>query len=158
MKKSEKLDIGHLHNMHKYRKGYYVYIGSAMNSLVPRLNRHLSDEKKMHWHIDYLLKSPDCHIRDILFNISEERIECALAESISKDGEEIPGFGCSDCSCSSHLIYFKRKRDALASTRNAYEKIDKDYHNLSYLKKSKNKKKLLCEKAHNINHNLFSTS
>ena len=136
MKKSEKLDIGHLHNMHKYRKGYYVYIGSAMNSLVPRLNRHLSDEKKMHWHIDYLLKSPDCHIRDILFNISEERIECALAESISKDGEEIPGFGCSDCSCSSHLIYFKRKRDALASTRNAYDKIDKDYHNLSYLKKS----------------------
>ena len=136
MKKSEKLDIGHLHNMHKYRKGYYVYIGSAMNSLVPRLNRHLSDEKKMHWHIDYLLKRPDCHIRDILFNISEERIECDLAESISKDGEEIPGFGCSDCSCSSHLIYFKRKRDALASTRNAYEKIDKDYHNLSYLKKS----------------------
>lgn len=136
MKKSEKLDIGHLHNMHKYRKGYYVYIGSAMNSLVPRLNRHLSDEKKMHWHIDYLLKSPDCHIRDILFNISEERIECDLAESISKDGEEIPGFGCSDCSCSSHLIYFKRKRDALASTRNAYEKIDKDYHYLSYLKKS----------------------
>ena len=136
MKKSEKLDIGHLHNMHKYRKGYYVYIGSAMNSLGPRLNRHLSDEKKMHWHIDYLLKSPDCHIRDILFNISEERIECDLAESISKDGEEIPGFGCSDCSCSSHLIYFKRKRDALASTRNAYEKIDKDYHNLSYLKKS----------------------
>ena len=135
MKKSEKLDIGHLHNMHKYRKGYYVYIGSAMNSLVPRLNRHLSDEKKMHWHIDYLLKSPDCHIRDILFNISEERIECDLAESISKDGEEIPGFGCSDCRCSSHLIYFKRKRDALASTRNAYEKIDKDYHNLSYLKK-----------------------
>ena len=136
MKKSEKLDIGHLHNMHKYRKGYYVYIGSAMNSLVPRLNRHLSDEKKMHWHIDYLLKSPDCHIRDILFNISDKKIECDLAEIISKDGEEIPGFGCSDCSCSSHLIYFKRKRDALASTRNAYEKIDKDYHNLSYLKKS----------------------
>ena len=136
MGKSEKLDIGHLHNMHKYRKGYYVYIGSAMNSLVPRLNRHLSDEKKMHWHIDYLLKSPDCHIRDILFNISDKKIECDLAEIISKDGEEIPGFGCSDCSCSSHLIYFKRKRDALASTRNAYEKIDKDYHNLSYLKKS----------------------
>ena len=107
-----------------------------MNSLVPRLNRHLSDEKKMHWHIDYLLKSPDCHIRDILFNISDKKIECDLAEIISKDGEEIQGFGCSDCSCSSHLIYFKRKKDALASTRNAYDKIDKDYHNLSYLKKN----------------------
>jgi hypothetical protein len=34
------------------------------------------------------------------------------------------------------LIYFKRKRDALASTRNAYEKIDKDYHNISYFKKN----------------------
>ena len=29
MKKSEKLDIGHLHNMHRFKKGYYVYIGSA---------------------------------------------------------------------------------------------------------------------------------
>ena len=141
MKKSEKLDIGHLHNMHKYRKGYYVYIGSAMNSLVPRLNRHLSDEKKMHWHIDYLLKSPDCHIRDILFNISEERIECDLAESISKDGEEIPGFGCSDCSCSSHLIYFKRKRDAMNSVKSAYEKLDMKYHNLSYFRKELMKNK-----------------
>ena len=114
MKKSEKLDIGHLHNMHKYRKGYYVYIGSAMNSLVPRLNRHLSDEKKMHWHIDYLLKSPDCHIRDILFNISEERIECDLAESISKDGEEIPGFGCSDC----------------ATLQNPYQKTERKFQAL----------------------------
>ena len=146
--KTSSLKIGNLYEDHKFKKGFYVYIGSAMNSLVPRLNRHLSDEKKMHWHIDYLLKSPDCHIidyllkspdchiRDILFNISDKKIECDLAEIISKDGEEIPGFGCSDCSCSSHLIYFKRKRDALASTRNAYDKIDKDYHNLSYLKKS----------------------
>ena len=134
--KTSSLKIGNLYEDHKFKKGFYVYIGSAMNSLVPRLNRHLSDEKKMHWHIDYLLKSPDCHIRDILFNISDKKIECDLADIISKDGEEIPGFGCSDCSCSSHLIYFKRKIDALASTRNAYDKIDKDYHNISYFKKN----------------------
>ena len=135
MKKSEKLDIGHLHNMHKYRKGYYVYIGSAMNSLVARINRHLSDDKKLHWHIDYLLENKSSEIRDILFNISDKRIECDLASTIALNGEEVPKFGCSDCNCNSHLIYFERKRDALASTRNAYEKIDKDYHNLSYLKK-----------------------
>lgn len=105
--KTSSLKIGNLYEDHKFKKGFYVYIGSAMNSLVPRLNRHLSDEKKMHWHIDYLLKSPNCHIRDILFNISDKKIECDLAEIISKDGEEIPGFGCSDCSCSSHLIYFR---------------------------------------------------
>ena len=121
--------------MHKYRKGYYVYIGSAMNSLVARINRHLSDDKKLHWHIDYLLENKSSEIRDILFNISDKRIECDLASTIAENGEEVPKFGCSDCNCNSHLIYFERKRDALASTRNAYEKIDKDYHNLSYLKK-----------------------
>ena len=49
MKKSEKLNIGHLHQDYKFKKGYYVYIGSAMNSLVARINRHLSDlfEKNM---------------------------------------------------------------------------------------------------------------
>ena len=39
MKKSEKLDIGHLHQDYKFKKGYYVYIGSAMNSLVARIKK-----------------------------------------------------------------------------------------------------------------------
>ena len=57
MKKSDKLKIGNLYQDHKFKKGYYVYIGSAMNSLVARINRHLSDNKKIHWHVDYLLSS-----------------------------------------------------------------------------------------------------
>ena len=69
LKKNEKLDIGHLHQDYKFKKGYYVYIGSAMNSLVARINRHLSDDKKMHWHIDYLLKNESSEIRDVLFNV-----------------------------------------------------------------------------------------
>lgn len=133
--KTDSLKIGNLYEDLKFKKGFYVYIGSAMNSLAPRLNRHLSNDKKMHWHIDYLLKSPDCHIRDILFNISEERIECKLAKSISKEGEEIPRFGSSDCSCNSHLIYFKRKRDALDSVKTAYDELDIKCHNLNYFKK-----------------------
>ena len=109
MTKSEKLQIGHLHDNYKFKKGYYVYVGSAMNSLVARINRHLSDEKKMHWHIDYLLESEHAIIREILFNISDEKIECDLAREISKDGEKIINFGSSDCKCDSHLLYFKRK-------------------------------------------------
>ena len=110
MTKSEKLQIGHLYqDNYKFKKGYYVYVGSAMNSLVARINRHLSDDKKMHWHIDYLLKSEHAIIREILFNISDEKIECELAEEISKDGEKIINFGSSDCKCDSHLFYFKRK-------------------------------------------------
>nr|WP_235592322.1 DUF123 domain-containing protein [Methanobrevibacter olleyae] len=135
MKKSEKLKIGHLYQDYKFKKGYYVYIGSAMNSLISRINRHLSDDKKMHWHIDYLLKSQNSTIRDILFNISNKKIECDLANKIAKNGEEVPKFGCSDCNCKSHLIYFKRKRDTLNSVKNAYNELNIEYYDLNYYKK-----------------------
>ena len=141
MKKSEKLDIGHLHNIHRFKKGYYVYIGSAMNSLVARINRHLSDEKKLHWHIDYLLKNESSEIRDVLFNVSDKNTECDLASTIALNGEEVPKFGCSDCNCNSHLIYFKRKRDAMNSVKNAYDNLDMKYHNLSYFRKELMKNK-----------------
>ena len=140
LKRSDKLDIGHLHQDYKFKKGWYVYIGSAMNSLVARINRHLSDDKKMHWHIDYLLKSPNSSIRDIYFNISEEKIECDLALEISKYGKGIAKFGSSDCGCDSHLIYFERKRDALIATKRAYDKLNIGYNDLKYFKKELNKK------------------
>ena len=132
LKRSDKLDIGHLHQDYKFKKGWYVYIGSAMNSLVATIDRHLSDDKKMHWHIDYLLKSENSDIRDVLFNISDEKIECELAGIIAKNGEGVPKFGCSDCKCNSHLIYFKRKKDALESVKNAYDKLNSKYYNLNY--------------------------
>lgn len=140
MKKSEKLKIGHLYEDYKFKKGYYIYIGSAMNSLTARINRHLSDDKKMHWHIDYLLKSPNSQIRDVLFNISDKKIECNLASKIAEDGESIPKFGCSDCNCNSHLIYFKRKKDALESIKKAYDDLNIEYYNLKYFKNELNKK------------------
>lgn len=34
----------------KFEKGYYIYVGSAMNSLVSRIKRHMKDDKKLHWH------------------------------------------------------------------------------------------------------------
>ena len=135
MKKSEKLKIGNLYQDHKFKKGYYVYIGSAMNSLVARINRHLSDDKKMHWHIDYFLSDEESEIKDVLFNISDKKIECDLASLIAEDGEEIPKFGCSDCSCNSHLIYFKRKKDAMNSVKSAYNNLNIEYYNLNYFKK-----------------------
>ena len=141
MKKSEKLNIGHLHQDYKFKKGYYVYIGSAMNSLVARINRHLSDDKKMHWHIDYLLESEHSEIREVIFNVSDKKIECDLASAIAENGDGIPKFGCSDCSCSSHLIYFKGKRDAVNSVKSAYDNLDMKYHNLNYFKKELMKNK-----------------
>ena len=136
MKKSEKLQIGNLYQDYNFMKGWYVYIGSAMNSLAGRIKRHLSDEKKMHWHIDYLLQSENSEIRDVLYNISDKKIECELANEIAKDGNEIPKFGCSDCNCNSHLVYFKRKKDAVSSIKNGYDKLDIKYYDLNHFKKS----------------------
>ena len=141
MKKTDKVKIGHLYEDYKFNKGYYVYIGSAMNSLTARIKRHISDDKKLHWHVDYLLKNKNTDIREVIFNVSDKKIECELASEIARDGVEIDRFGCSDCNCNSHLIYFKRKRDAVNSVKNAYELLNSDFHDLKYFYKIKKEKK-----------------
>jgi len=91
-----------------FLKGYYVYVGSALNNLEKRIERHKSKEKKMHWHIDYLLGN--AKIVEIVVFETDQRVECHLSRKIGQiaDGE-IAGFGCSDCRCNSHLYYFKRR-------------------------------------------------
>ncbi|WP_405267624.1 DUF123 domain-containing protein [Methanobrevibacter sp.] len=105
----------------RFREGYYVYVGSAMNSLTARINRHLSDEKKLHWHIDYLLKN--ANITDIIFAESSKKMECDLSKAISNNSVGIKNFGCSDCSCESHLYYFKNRKEAIECVLNAYDSI-----------------------------------
>jgi Uri superfamily endonuclease len=105
-----------------------------MNSLIKRIERHLSHEKKMHWHIDYLLNNKNSEIDEVLFNISTKKIECELAKIISKKGEEIPKFGSSDCNCNSHLIYFKLKKDALCTVKEAYINLNMEFNDSDYFK------------------------
>jgi len=87
----------------KFYKGYYIYIGSAVNGLEKRIQRHLRDDKKMHWHIDYLLKY--AIIRDVFYKESRYKEECDIAKGLDKNLISIKGFGCSDCKCESHLFY-----------------------------------------------------
>ena len=90
-----------------FKKGYYCYIGSALNSLEKRIERHKSKNKKIHWHIDYLLKF--CKISNVITLKTEKKIECSLSRRISKIAlSHIKKFGCSDCNCHSHLYYFKK--------------------------------------------------
>jgi len=131
--KSNEIKIGKLYKK-IFKKGYYVYIGSAMNSLIPRINRHLSHEKKIHWHVDYLLACEDSNIKEVIFNISTKRLECELAKSISKSGKKIAKFGCSDCSCDSHLIYFDNYEDSLNSVKSSYIDMNIEYHDLKFFK------------------------
>ena len=83
--------------------GCYAYVGSAMNGFKARLNRHLSGDKKLHWHIDYLLEK--AAISQIILCETEDRIECVIAQALSGQFDSIPGFGSSDCNCRSHLFF-----------------------------------------------------
>ena len=82
--------------------GYYAYAGSALGGFKSRLNRHLRIDKKIHWHIDYLLQKAT--IKDIIICQTEDRTECAIAQALSHQFDSIPRFGSSDCRCHSHLF------------------------------------------------------
>jgi Uri superfamily endonuclease len=91
----------------EFGRGFYVYVGSALNSLLPRLERHLKTSRGehhvIHWHIDYFLRESSVEITSIYIIESKEHLECKIAEKVGKHGKSIPGFGCSDCKCISHL-------------------------------------------------------
>ena len=89
----------------KFSAGVYVYTGRASRYLGRRLRRHLSKEKSLRWHIDYLLQY--AHIFSIRIFPFAAGEECAINdETLSKSHCSIPvlGFGSSDCSCRSHLL------------------------------------------------------
>lgn len=90
-----------------FQAGYYVYVGKSKRGLFKRVLRHKRKRlKKLHWHIDYFLKEAKL-IVDLPI-VTDQEIECYLAEKISKISDGIiHDFGSSDCNCLSHLFYFK---------------------------------------------------
>ncbi|MCS7143672.1 MAG: GIY-YIG nuclease family protein [Archaeoglobaceae archaeon] len=92
----KKIEIGKLGKIY-FRPGVYYYVGSAKK--ISRVIRHFN-EKRKRWHIDYISGVFEI-LGAILFKISE----CELASKI--EFEKVKRFGCSDCSCESHLFYSK---------------------------------------------------
>ena len=90
-----------------FPKGYYCYIGSALNNLEKRINRHKSKYKKSHWHIDYFLEK--AKIIDVKTIETEKKKECLLSDTIKNLKSEVimKKFGSTDCNCETHLHYFK---------------------------------------------------
>ena len=118
LKKNSRIKVGRLGRI-TFSKGFYVYVGSALNSLQARVARHLSSEKKMRWHIDYLLASPNAEVEMVITRQTEKRIECKVNEIIQKFGKPVEKFGSSDCKCKSHLTYFKNLDDV----KKAFEEL-----------------------------------
>ena len=100
---SVNLEVGRLGTF-EFPAGLYLYCGSAMNGLEGRIRRHLRQDKKRHWHVDYL--TAEAKVTEVWWLTSNERWECRWAEAIaSMGGEEVArGFGSSDCRCPTHLL------------------------------------------------------
>ena len=91
--------------------GYYAYVGRAKRGLPARLARHARrEDKRLRWHVDYLLKVAD---------LKEAWIyplrtgECAMARRLEREGARrkgLEGFGASDCRCPGHLLFMGRRR------------------------------------------------
>ena len=102
-----------------FKKGFYAYIGSALNGLEQRINRHIRNKKKIHWHIDYLLQHGK--IMKVFYKENNKREECIIAIKFKVKLMSISNFGCSDCKCSSHLFHGNLK-DILYLVDKAYMK------------------------------------
>ena len=139
VEKDSKISVGRLEQL-QFKRGFYIYVGSALNSLESRVMRHLSSDKKLHWHVDYLLMDSSSNIKEVIYSIGEEKIECSLVSLISDKSSPVARFGCSDCSCGSHLFYFEDYDNALKWVLSAFEKLELSFNNLDDFNKNKNSK------------------
>ncbi|MDA2934368.1 GIY-YIG nuclease family protein [Acidobacteria bacterium AH-259-D05] len=102
LRKRRVLNIGRLGRF-AFPAGYYVYTGSAKTNIQARVQRHLTREKRIRWHIDYLLADPYTSVVDIRLSRDPE---CYLNQS-GQGVVIVPGFGSSDCKhgCGAHLKF-----------------------------------------------------
>jgi sugar fermentation stimulation protein A len=102
LKKDEKISVGNLGDV-RFKKGYYLYAGSAKRNLSQRVARLQREHKKLFWHIDYLRQYAD-HCASLPVRASTD-LECEIADALNEMSQwSIPGFGSSDCSCDTHLF------------------------------------------------------
>lgn len=123
LEKKKRIRVGRL-GVFDFPAGWYVYAGSAMGGLAGRLKRHLSREKKVRWHVDYLLRHAEVRRVEIILAGKKqnnerssksqkdgERLECrtnSAAQSAPGATMPVPRFGSSDCRCASHLTCFEK--------------------------------------------------
>jgi sugar fermentation stimulation protein A len=99
--KEARIEVGKLGGI-CFRKGYYLYIGSARKDLSRRIERHRRMRKRYFWHVDFFRAAAD--LQHALPIRTGDDLECEIARAIKEIADwEVPRFGSSDCSCPSHL-------------------------------------------------------
>lgn len=56
------------------------------------------------WHIDYLLDNDSVEVEQAFYKVADKSAECKIAEKLKKKSVPVVNFGCSDCTCGSHLF------------------------------------------------------
>ena len=121
LEKDVTITIGKLGTLN-FKKGFYAYTGSARGTGgFKRIDRHFNvasgQNTTRRWHIDYLL--PHLEVICAVTVPTKDDLECTVSGKLSALLLGIKGFGCSDCSCSSHLFFSEKDlKDMVASTCN----------------------------------------
>jgi Uri superfamily endonuclease len=102
------LTIGKLGSF-DFPAGWYTYVGSAFGAggLLGRLKHHLQPVERPHWHIDYFRQA--AQVQEVWLSPDVEKHEQEWVElllAIPGATILVDGFGASDSSQDSHLIYF----------------------------------------------------
>ncbi|MGM0470859.1 MAG: GIY-YIG nuclease family protein [Bacillota bacterium] len=101
----QQIEVGSLGKL-EFKSGYYIYTGTAQRNLTARIERHQSNDKKLHWHIDYLLQFGE--VIDVALWSGSKELECQLHQFLLNNcsvKELVAEFGASDCQCNTHLLY-----------------------------------------------------
>ncbi|RLI94035.1 MAG: GIY-YIG nuclease family protein, partial [Candidatus Altiarchaeales archaeon] len=99
---NSEIEVGKLGTI-EFESGFYAYVGSALNFLDKRIERHLRRNKRLRWHIDYFLRKSK--IKLVIYAETKQRYECKIARRLAVKFKSIDKFGSTDCSCRSHLFY-----------------------------------------------------
>jgi Uri superfamily endonuclease len=107
---SHAIEIGRLGTI-EFDAGVYSYVGSAFGpgGLAARLRRAALGPRRLHWHIDYVLG--EAAVVGALVKDDNTRRECCWAQWVGKRAQSaVPGFGSSDCRCTSHFFFVGDKK------------------------------------------------
>ncbi len=108
-----------------FPEGFHIYVGSALGpGGMKRVKRHIelssNRDKNPRWHVDYLHLDPSFRLFGAVCASTSDRFECELARRLGRNS--VSGFGCTDCSCTSHLFY--RGKNPLPEIIKVFETLE----------------------------------
>ncbi len=120
---SQEIRIGSLGRL-DFPAGFYAYTGSARGpGGLKRVDRHIQvlvgQKKTRRWHIDYLL--PNTSFQEVVITKTPRDLECRIARNIGESQHAVPGFGCTDCKCKSHLHYSEDLQQLREAVQRAHD-------------------------------------